>query len=165
MNFAHFHLIVNHIPLIGLLFAFITFLYSLIKKSEEVRKVALILFIIAGISSIPTYFSGGEAEEIVEHLAGVTEHMIEEHEEAAEVAFVLTLITAGIAVGGLLLTQFSKQITIALVISSIVSFAFMSNAAKLGGEIRHQETRDKFSVPKASHLGENKEHHEKDDDD
>jgi hypothetical protein len=61
---------------------------ALLRKSEELKKTSLGLLIIIALLTIPVYLTGEPAQEIVENLAGVDEASIEQHEEAAHVAFV-----------------------------------------------------------------------------
>jgi hypothetical protein len=43
MSAAHFHLALNHIPLLGLLFGTVLLAYGQWRKQEEVQKVSLAL--------------------------------------------------------------------------------------------------------------------------
>ncbi|HEX9782951.1 MAG TPA: hypothetical protein VGA56_09525, partial [Opitutaceae bacterium] len=92
MNVAHLHLILNHVPVLGTAFGLGLLTFALWRKSEEVKKAALGLFVISALLAIPVYFTGEPAEEIVEELPDVSHANIEEHEEAAEVAFIGVLM-------------------------------------------------------------------------
>jgi hypothetical protein len=73
MNWAHVHLIINHFPVIGILGAILLLVYSLVRKSEEVKMVSLSVFAIIALITLAVYFTGGAAEEVVKNLPGVTE--------------------------------------------------------------------------------------------
>ena len=73
INWAHVHLIINHFPVIGILGAILLLLYSLIRKSDEVRMVSLGVFVLIALITVPVFFTGQASEEIVKKLPGVTE--------------------------------------------------------------------------------------------
>ena len=84
MNFAHLHLLLNHIPVLLPLFVLPVLLYGILKKNSSLVRLSLLGFVISGLMVWPVYATGEEAEEVVENMAGVEHDYIEEHEEAAE---------------------------------------------------------------------------------
>jgi hypothetical protein len=88
MNWAHAHLLLNHIPVIGMAIAVPLLSFALVKKWEELKKASLALFVGLALVAIPTYLTGAPAESVVEGLPGVSEAIIEQHEEAALIALV-----------------------------------------------------------------------------
>lgn len=97
------------------------------------------------VAALPVYFIGEPAEEIVEHLPGVEEAIIEGHEESALVAFIAVGIL-GVAALGVLWRYCHTDtiprtlVTAGLILSTIV-FGLMAWTADLGGKIRHSEIR------------------------
>lgn len=89
MSGAHFHLILNHVPIVGLAIATIILAYGHFRREQSVISLALGLIVFLSLATIPVYLSGEPAEETIENLAGVSEELIDAHEEFAEVAFVL----------------------------------------------------------------------------
>src|ERR1700687_2600281 len=96
INSAHLHLMVNHFPVIGILFGILLFLYGLIRGSEEIKKVSLGVFVLLALITVPVYFTGEAAQKVVKNLPGVTEDFIGRHEEVAGLSLVL-IETLGIA--------------------------------------------------------------------
>ena len=149
MNGAHLHLILNHIPVIALPLALVFFVHSLRKGNESSRRMALSVLAIAAFSALPAFLTGEPAEEVVEHLPGVVESMIHAHEEAGEVAMVLSMITGVLALGGLFLERLSsgspgprlRLSRIAVVASSLMAVAALGITPSRGGVIRHTEIR------------------------
>lgn len=84
MDAAHLHLMLTHFPIVGTILGIGILIYGQFSKNDSVKKVALWLFILMAILAIPVFKSEEAAEEIVEHHAGVSEQIIEEHEEMAE---------------------------------------------------------------------------------
>ncbi|MBI5184869.1 MAG: hypothetical protein HZA01_03980 [Nitrospinae bacterium] len=144
MNAAHAHLLVNHLPVVGVLFAFLALVLSSIKKRDEMEWGALVLFVVVGIAVLPAYFSGEGAEKVVEHLPGVAEKLIENHEETAEAAAILTVITGLTALVGIFFRQHRTKVFLGLYLLSLITGGTLAYTAKLGGEIRHQEIRKDF---------------------
>jgi uncharacterized membrane protein len=83
MNGAHFHLLVNHIPIIGVIFGMLILLVGFILKNGIVKQTGLGTLIFAALSASVALFTGDPAGEAVEHLPGVTEALIEHHEDIA----------------------------------------------------------------------------------
>jgi hypothetical protein len=90
--------------------------------------------------------SGEGAEEVVEHRPGVSEALIDRHEDAASVALALTVLGGAIAAATLLAGRLGRQraaqtlFAMALALS-LADAAALAWAAHLGGEIRHDEIR------------------------
>jgi hypothetical protein len=82
--------------------------WALLRKSEELKKKSLGFFIIIALLAIPAYLTGEPAEELVGNLPGVSKASIEQHEEAAQVAFAGVLIVGAAALGGLIFSGAAK---------------------------------------------------------
>jgi uncharacterized membrane protein len=163
MNQAHVHLILNHIPVIGMVIGFLLLAVAMAKRSTELKKVSLKIFVIMALIAIPTYMTGEPAEEIVEHLPGVSGSIIEQHEDAALIATVAIVVLGAFALGGLFLFRRSHTIpswfTATVLILSIVVASMMGWTANLGGQIRHTETRADFQPsPSTDQPPETEEH-------
>ena len=87
MNAPHIHLLINHLPIIGLIIGVLVVIFGLFSKKQVVSSVGLWITMIAGFSSYPTMYSGGASEHFLDENEGkycVSEDLIHEHEEAAE---------------------------------------------------------------------------------
>jgi uncharacterized membrane protein len=102
MNMSQVHLALTHIPVVLSLAGLVVLLISLFSKNSTISKVGFSILAIAGISALPVFFSGHEAEEAVEHLPGVSESLIERHEEVAKFALISILVAGTIALAGLI---------------------------------------------------------------
>lgn len=164
MNKAHIHLIVNHLPAFLLLSAIAITLYALVFKKEDFKKFGLIVFIFASIATVPTYFSGEPAEEIVEDLPNVSEHMIEEHEELAEKVFVMTDILGLLALITFFLKDKKQQVAlVSLILLGTVTEGLVFKTNSLGGQIRHSEIREGSNYAKDKSEGKDKGSKDKSD--
>ncbi len=145
MNWAHLHLVLNHIPVVGALFGILLLFISLALKSDELKKATLILFAIIALFSIPVFLTGEPAEGMVEHLDGVSESVIERHEESALVSLVTVELLGIISLAGLFLLRRAPRLpawfVALLLVLSIAAAASLAWTANLGREIRHSEIR------------------------
>ena len=145
MNWAHVHLLINHIPVLGTVFGALLLVFGIAKKNEEIKRVSLGIFVIIAVAAAPVYFTGEPSEEIVEYLPGVDESILEEHEESALISFIAVGIL-GVAAIGILwryrhTDMIPKRFVVAGLILSIIVFGLMAWTADLGGKIRHSEIR------------------------
>ena len=145
MNWAHVHLMLNHIPVIGIGFAVLLLAVSIARRSYELNTVALVFVTLVSLWAIPAYLTGEPAEEVVEDLPGVSEELIEEHEEQAEIAFILVEVAGGLALITLIARRYSDKLGQRLVILTllvlIISGGLIGWTANLGGKIHHEEIR------------------------
>ncbi len=143
MNAAHLHLIVNHFPVVGLLFGILLFAAAGVRRSEDLGRAALWTFVLTGVAGIVAYLTGSGAEEAVEGLAGVSERFVERHEEAALLATAAAGVAGLIALTGLIGfrrgSAFPRWFNPAVLAAALVAGGLMARAANLGGQIRHPE--------------------------
>lgn len=90
MNQAHYHLVVNHLPIIIPIVGFVVLIGGVAVKLEIVKRTAYFIFILGSLATIAAMATGEGAEEAVEHIEGITEGMMHEHEERAEVFALLS---------------------------------------------------------------------------
>jgi len=143
MNGAHFHLILNHAPILGSFFALALILYGIFTKSESVIKAALLAVVATALVGIPAYLTGEEAEHVVEPIVSVNKEAIETHEDMAEIAYWSMLMSGAIALGTLFASRSAKSVSMPLVWVNVVMlaivFVLMSRTGYSGGLIRHNE--------------------------
>ena len=143
MNQTHLHLLITHLPIFGSILGGIVLAYGLWAKSDQTKLAAYILLIIASVGAGIAYATGEAAEETAERIAGVSEHLIEQHEDFAMTGLV-SLIVLGIAsMGGIFLalkkSSLTRTIAIIVLLISLISFGLVARTGYLGGQIRHTE--------------------------
>ena len=143
MNWAHVHLVVNHVPAVLLVVALGLLATTARWKSDSLGIASLILLIGAAVVAGGAYLTGEPAEDVVQNLPGVSKPAIEEHEEAAEAAAVATALAGLLAAAGLVarvrLRTPSQWLMIVTVVAALAAAILMVRAANLGGYIRHPE--------------------------
>jgi hypothetical protein len=151
---THLHLLLNHFPTIGFIIGLAFFVVSIFLKSEHLKMGSLAVLVGISIITIPTYITGnaaGEAICIATNMPGpcpdamVSRSLIEQHEGAALWSLGFMVITGGFAWLGLwqwrrfgAMPRWNHAV---ILILGLVTFAVVSRAAALGGEIRHPEIR------------------------
>jgi len=167
MDATHLHLILTHFPIVGTIIGIGILAYGQIFKNLEIQKVALVTFVLMALLTIPVFLTGEESGETVENIAGISEQLIENHEELAEKAIwvmgllaVLSLISLFAILKKL---SFSKAITLITLIVSIVTFGLFAQVGNLGGQIRHSEIRTNSNINQGGN--ENPQNSEKQDND
>jgi hypothetical protein len=163
MNPAHLHLLVNHLPIFGTLFALLlsggALLLSPFRRGLFLG--AVVLSVIGGIGGFVAENTGEGAEETVEDLPGVSEALIHTHEEAAETAAVLggvaMVVGIGLMVAGGRREQVPAWAPAGLALVSLVASGAMGYAGSTGGVIRHTEIRDGAPVATGEEEGEEEE--------
>jgi len=143
MNPAQFHLLFTHLPIIGLGFAILLNLVAIIRKSEELQNLSLWCYLLLGIFALLAYLTGDGAEKIMETYPGITEDIIEPHENFALLFFIGLMITSAFSIVGLYLTKtrkkFLKQFNLYLLIAAILLSILAVKTGSTGGAIRHTE--------------------------
>ncbi len=145
MNAAQIHLALNHAPLFLSVIGGGILILGMIRKNETFKTLSLFLLVAAALFTIPVFLTGEGTEELVENLPGVTENMIEKHEDMAKIAMIVIAISGVVALAGIFLRKnaaFGKFIFIACFLLAIASFGTMAQTAHLGGLIRHSEIRN-----------------------
>ena len=156
MNSVQMHLALTHVPVVLSLVGLIMLVVAFFIKNSTITKTSYILIVIAGIAALPVFFTGEGAEEAIENLPGVSEAIIERHEDVAK----LTMIS--IAVAGLAaltaLFSFRRQIAtrvskVVVLLLAIASGGLMAQTAHLGGQIRHTEIRNSVAFQNGNENG------------
>lgn len=145
MTWAHVHLLLNHIPVIGMGFGVLLLLVGWVKNSEQLKLVSLQGFVLLGVIALPTYLTGDPAADMVQSLPGVSKQVIERHEDAALAALIGIIVLGLLALAAVIVSRRTKtlpawMITASFALSLIVT-GLMVRAANLGGQIRHSEIR------------------------
>jgi uncharacterized membrane protein len=150
MNAAHAHLVLNHFPAIGLLIGLVILVVAQLRQNRDLGRAGMVTLVAIAVITIPVYLTGEPAEEIVEDMPGVSEEIVEEHEEAALIGIVLTEIVGLIALAGLVAYRPPRTqpnwFLPALLLLCLIAVAWVGWTSSLGGQISHQEARPGFRV-------------------
>ncbi len=148
MSPAHLHLLLNHFPILGTYFGTALLAWGLLRHSDEVSRVALGVFVIAAVMTIPVYLTGQPAEHFIEGAPSVTEQFIAPHEHAAKIALWVSELLGVLALGGLWAfmrrSLLPKWLPSLVFVASLGVGGWMGYTGWLGGQVRHTEVRTDF---------------------
>jgi hypothetical protein len=145
MSWAHIHLALNHVPVIGLLIVLLLLGVATLRHSTELTRVSYGLLVLLAATAVVVYLTGEPAEELIENLPGFSEALVEEHEEVALIATIGMVVLGLVALVGLLRfrppriapTWYGRGVLfLALLMGGVMLWT-----ANLGGQIRHSEIR------------------------
>lgn len=168
MSAAHLHLVLNHAPLFGVVFAALGLALGLARSNEGIARASLGLLVLAGALVLPVYLTGEDADDLVEGQPGVSERMIEVHEKAA-LGAALALCAVGV-LALLVLVGFRKRalpsaVTALVLVLALGVGGWIGYVANLGGQISHPEIRAGTggSAPSESRGADERRSYEDDD--
>ena len=146
----HFHLMLNHIPVLGTVAAALVLVWGVLRKSAEITSLGLTATAIIALLTVPVYLTGEPAEDRLRELdRSVDRRLIHQHEEKAEVGFIAVLITGAVAIGALWRGRrgaAGRGLPLLVCAGLLISFGLFASAAIEGGEIRHPELRPDHGV-------------------
>lgn len=151
MDQTHIHLMVTHLPIFGSILGALVLVYGLWARSNQTKIAAYFLMIISAVGAGIAYLTGEAAEETVENIKGVTEGVIDQHQDFALFALVSLIILGVASVGGLLITlrksPYTRSAALIILFISLISFGLVAKTGYLGGQIRHTEINKSNTVP------------------
>jgi uncharacterized membrane protein len=139
------HLLLNHLPIISVIFGSVILLIGMLFHLKQVKIVGLAMFIFSAILFFPTMYTGEKVEHVVGDQPGVARYLIEEHEEIAERTELIIDLLAAMALITILAIVTDKKISKWLIritlIISFISIYFVVQTGHSGGQIRRPELR------------------------
>ena len=172
MNSVQMHLALTHVPVILSFVGLIMLIVAFFMKNTMITKISYILLLVAGAAALPVFFSGEGTEEAIENLPGVSDAVIETHEEVAKLAMISVAAAGLLALAALF--SFRWRVTslvfkVVVLLLAITSSGLMAQTAHLGGQIRHTEIRNGVALQNGNEANSGNESNfsqqqEKDDD-
>jgi formate hydrogenlyase subunit 3/multisubunit Na+/H+ antiporter MnhD subunit len=142
MDMHSLHLMVNHFPVILSLLGFAAAVFAIITRRRGVLLFTLATLTLSGASAAPAFFSGKEAEEVVEDRWYVDRAQLEEHEEAGEAGMLMLIFTGIVAAAAWWMTlrtlreaRTGMGLLVVLLVLSALSATAMARTSWLGGFI------------------------------
>jgi len=146
MNFAHIHIVLNHVPTLGTLAGVAMFVFSLAARREDLRKFSLLFLMVMTLLVLPTYLTGNAAEQLlVRNQADLPGALLEAHQNSAILTLVLVTLLGTFAWVGL--WQFRRLgrptflNTVAVLVLGLLTGGVILRTSGMGGKISHPEIR------------------------
>jgi uncharacterized membrane protein len=144
---SHVHMILNHFPTVGIVFAITFFLISLAVKNDGMTRASLVVFVICAVLGVPTYVTGAASMWALTDppLKEVSKALINEHRDMA----LFTLFGLGFTGSAAWielwryrhLGRFSKTSLYVVLAFSLITLLIMAETGHRGGQINHPEIR------------------------
>lgn len=151
MNAAHLHLILTHVPVLGVGFGALLLGFGMWRNHRAVQQAALVVLVLSGLAALGAYLTGEGAEEVMEDRAGFAKSYLERHEDAGLIALILAGIGGVMALMGLGTgwkgRPFSRLVLGVTLLLSLATGGTLAWVANLGGQIGHPEIRADQTLP------------------
>lgn len=146
MNTAHWHLMFNHLPIVGTVIGTVILILGyLVKNTPVVRQTAMGVFVFSALSAIPAYFTGEGAEELVKKIPGITDQILDTHEDLGKIFLIVVLVLGMFSlaafISGYLNGRVATVLYAVVLVFSLGTCIFARQVGTSGGEIRHTEIR------------------------
>jgi hypothetical protein len=142
MSIVHLHLMLNHVPVIGMAFVLFLLAAAMLRRNDGMGRLGLaVMTALAAVTAI-VFLTGEPAEEAIEGVVSVSEAVIHPHEEAAEVALIATGIAGTLALLALVVywrRAIPRWVNGAAFAMALLTSGMLGWTANLGGQIRHTE--------------------------
>lgn len=148
MTDAHYHLVVNHFPIIGTILAVGILIAGMLLKNNSVKNVSYVIFIVSAIFAYLSLKTGGPAAGAVKGMPDITKEIISEHAKVANnLAYTLYALAILSMLG--LYTNIKNHnkadlFSFLAFIVSLLAVFFAQHVGTSGGEIRHTEIRKDY---------------------
>ena len=155
MNSVQMHLALTHVPVILSLAGLIMLVVASFIKNATLTKTSYVVLLVAGVAAIPVFFSGEGTEEAVENLPGISEAVIEKHEEVAKLAMISIAAAGLFALAALFSLRWqvvARVFRMVVLLLAVTSGGLMAQTAHLGGQIRHTEIRNGVAPQNANNA-------------
>jgi hypothetical protein len=143
VNFDHLHLLLNHVPIIGLFVGVGLFVASFTGRNEDLRRSALIIFAVVALLTIPTFVSGVGADRTISDESGVSDALVKRHEGAAMLGLWFVEATGAAALLALWRSRRpggpSRAHLASILLLAVVAAVMMGRTGNTGGDIRHPQ--------------------------
>jgi len=149
MTAVHIHLLLNHIPILGVLFGLLLLIYGAVKKTEEIERAGLVTFIVVALITVPVFFSGLRTAHLIGNLPDIPKDIITQHQAVAQFMLLAVVLLGAVALLSLRLSRRSQPvpqwIKTAVFVLATISSGLGVWTGSLGGQIRHSEVQADFS--------------------
>ena len=144
VDWAQIHILINHFPVIFVTAGALATILAVVHQRRGVWLYATASLTLAGITVVPTYFTGEPADHALNDPWYVAKEAIHSHEQAAKISALLTLLAALVAVvAWRRLVRYPREVRMpgglrtAIVVTSVAAAAGIGYTSWLGGRIVH----------------------------
>lgn len=149
----YFHVLLNPLPVYGLLISWIGLIIAVVLKSRRAEVVTLLLVLLTSLSAWPVYEFGQQGYDRVLSMTDEDgERWLNEHQDRAEdliwIFYALAVLSAAAIGVPIKWPKSSAPLVIAVILVGAAALSCGSYIAYAGGKIRHREFRNEPAPPK-----------------
>jgi hypothetical protein len=146
------HVLLNPLPVYGLLISWIALIAALISKGRRALIVTLILVFMTSISAWPVYEFGEEGYDRVLAMTDDDGHAwLDEHQDRAQKLIYLFYVVAALSAAAIIVPlrwpKSSVPLAVAVLLLGAVTLGSGCYIAYAGGKVRHREFRNEPAPP------------------
>ncbi|MBF0405280.1 hypothetical protein [Candidatus Magnetominusculus xianensis] len=161
----HGHLIINHIPMLWAVFAFILYYYGTIIKNSDIQKAALLGFAVTAALTWCVFRTGEIAASYVAGLPLLSLDYLYEHEQWAEKSAWAIYAAGGIAFVGAVKIWLRRQLHglffIFFSIAAVAAISLSAITSDIGSKIANSALRPNSKLIKSLNYSDYKEQRKK----
>ncbi|MEI9897444.1 MAG: hypothetical protein WDN28_27205 [Chthoniobacter sp.] len=150
MNAPHWHLIINHLPVVGVFLVLLLLGYALARGRGELYGVSLGALVLLALATVPVFFTGRSAEVALMEFPDIDDKLVGLHEATANVAFIGMEILGVVALAMWWFGRRLRGSAAVIFVLALAETALLGRAANLGGQIRHPEIRATVPASKSA---------------
>jgi hypothetical protein len=149
---AYAHLILNHVPTAGFVFAIFFFVVALATNNDGMKRGSLVLFVICSIIGVPTYVAGTAAMWALTQpvIPEISKAVINSHRDMALWTLIGLALTGSAAWLELWRSRyfgsFSRLSLTVVGLLALVTLVIMAETGHRGGLINHPEIRTAMDI-------------------
>jgi uncharacterized membrane protein len=144
---SHIHIILNHLPTVGFVFALVFYVAALAMDNVVMKRSSLVLFVICAILGVPTFVTGNASMWALTDppVTGIAKAVINAHRDLALYSLfglAFTGVTAWIQLWRFRhLGRFSNRALYVVLAFAIITLGVLAETGHRGGQINHPEIR------------------------
>src|SRR2546425_609627 len=142
---SHVHVILNHLPTIGFVFALGFYIAALVMNNVVMKRASLVVFVVCAILGVPTYVTGAASMWALTGVPGISRAVVNAHRDMALwtlFGLAFTGVTAWIELWRFRhLGRFSNRSLYLVLAFAIITLGVMAETGHRGGQINHPEIR------------------------
>lgn len=148
MDATYYHLLLNELPLVGVVAGIIILATGMILKNTAVKRTALSTFIVSSLIAIPSYLTGIRAKEAMQVSEHADQASIIIHQQVAYEFILMTALLGLLSVITIVIDfrenqKASRILYIATLAGALFMFFLTQSIGNTGRQISHPEMRGK----------------------
>jgi uncharacterized membrane protein len=144
---SHVHIILNHLPTVGFVFALVFYIAALALDNVVMKRSSLVLFVICAVLGVPTFVTGNASMWALTDppVTGISKAVINAHRDFALYSLfglAFTGVTAWIQLWRFRhLGRFSNGALYVVLAFAVITLGILGETGHRGGQINHPEIR------------------------